>query len=152
MSRPDGFTWVEKPNLAAHARPGSLEHLIWLRKNGIQFVLTVTESPLRRDWVNDAGLLAMHIPVEDMEAPTQEQFDQALSALKRAKEQGFGASVHCAAGLGRTGTILAAWFVSEGFNAVDAIKRVRRLRPGSIETETQERAIADLARRLRAVS
>ena len=50
--------------------------------------------------------------------------------------------VHCGAGMGRTGTFLAAYLVSQGMTAHDAIAEVRRLRPGSIETPAQERAVA----------
>jgi atypical dual specificity phosphatase len=59
-----------------------------------------------------------------------------------------GVNVHCRAGKGRTGTVLAAYFVSKGMSAAEALQRVRELRPGSIETPEQEHAIADLARRL----
>ena len=57
-----------------------------------------------------------------------------------------GVAVHCAAGLGRTGTVLAAWFVTQGLSAQNAIARVRRLRPGSVETEEQERAVEEFAK------
>ena len=53
------------------------------------------------------------------------------------------------AGRGRTGTVLAAYFVSQGMPARDAVQHVRTLRPGSIETPEQERAVFELARRLR---
>jgi atypical dual specificity phosphatase len=56
-------------------------------------------------------------------------------------------AVHCGAGLGRTGVILACWFVSKNLSVKNAIARVRRLRPGSIETESQEEAVAEFARR-----
>ena len=150
MTRPDRFSWVERPLLAASARPEGPDELAWLRAQGIELLVTLSEEPLRRDWVNDAGLLALHVPVVDMEAPTQEQIDRCVSALTRARSQEIGAAVHCTAGLGRTGTILAAYFVHHGMSARDAIARVRELRPGSIETEDQEQAIFAYARRLAA--
>jgi atypical dual specificity phosphatase len=55
--------------------------------------------------------------------------------------------IHCAAGLGRTGTALAAYLVvSKGLSAEEAIKAVRRLRPGSIEP-IQEISIIEFQRR-----
>src|SRR5208282_3613802 len=108
---------------------------------------SLTEEPLRRQWVNDAGLLLVHLPVEDMEAPSQGQLERAISTIHRAHENRLGVAIHCRAGLGRTGVILACYFVTKGMNAKNAIARVRRLRPGSIETEEQSEAVAEFARR-----
>jgi atypical dual specificity phosphatase len=49
--------------------------------------------------------------------------------------------VHCGAGLGRTGTVVAAWLVRRGRSAREAIAEVRRVRPGSVETREQEEAV-----------
>jgi atypical dual specificity phosphatase len=147
MSQPHGFSWIDKPLLAAMARPDAAEELAWLRRQGIELVLSLTEDPLRRDWVNEAGLLCLHVPVVDMEAPTQEQLDQCLSAIARAHGRGMGVAVHCGAGLGRTGVVLACYFVTKDLNAKNAIARVRRLRPGSVETDEQADAVAEFARR-----
>jgi atypical dual specificity phosphatase len=145
MPAPDNFSWIDKPFLAAMARPGSAEELVWLRQQGIELLVSLTEEPPRRDWINDAGLFLVHVPVVDMEAPTQEELDECLTAIARAHERNMGVAVHCGAGLGRTGVILACWFVSKDLSAKNAIARVRRLRPGSIETEAQEEAVAEFA-------
>ncbi len=145
MSQPYGFTWIEKAVLAAMARPESLEEMQWLREHGVELLISLTEDPPRRDWLNEAGLLLFHVPVPDMEAPTQEQLVRCVSAIIRANERKMGVGVHCGAGLGRTGVVLACWFVSKGYSAANAIARVRRLRPGSIETDEQAGAIHEFA-------
>jgi atypical dual specificity phosphatase len=147
LSPPNGFSWIDRPHLAASARPGGPDELAWLRQRGVQLLLTLSEERIRRDWVDAAGLLVMHVPIIDMTAPTQDQLDQCISALARARTQGMGINVHCTAGLGRTGTILAAYFVAQGFTPTAAIARVRELRPGSIETIEQEEAVVEYARR-----
>jgi|SRR5215831_3278297 len=147
MSLPQGFSWIDKPRLAALARPESAEDLTWLRTQGIDVLVSLTEDPLRRDWVNEAGLLVVHEPVEDMEAPTQEQIERCVSAIDRGLDQNMGVAVHCTAGLGRTGVVLACHLVARGMSADNAIARVRRLRPGSIETEEQALAVEEFARR-----
>src|SRR5207245_401618 len=119
----------------------------WLRRHGIEVVISLTEDPLRRDWVNDTGILMVHEPVDDMEAPTQEQLDRCVSAIARAQERNMGVAVHCGAGLGRTGAVIAAYLVHRGRSARDAIAEVRRLRPGSIETDAQAAAVTEFARR-----
>src|SRR5262245_11696708 len=149
MGPPQGFSWIERPKLAALAKPGSLEDLQWLRQQGIQLLLSLTEDAPRRDWSNEAGLLVYHEPLEDMEPPTQEQLDRAVSAMKKALDHGMPVAVHCGAGLGRTGVVLAAYLVATGMTAANAIARVRRLRPHSIETDEQAEAVEWFARRQR---
>ena len=149
MAPPYGFTWVEKPLLAALARPSSPEDFAWLREQGVEVLLSLTEDRPRRDWADAAGLLVFHEPLEDMEAPTQEQLDRAVSAISRATTLNKGVAVHCGAGLGRTGVVLAAYLVAKGATAQNAIARVRRLRPGSIETDEQSAAVEHYARRKR---
>jgi atypical dual specificity phosphatase len=149
MSPPQGFSWVEKPLLAALARPSSPEDFAWLREQGIEVLLSLTEDRPRRDWADEAGLLVFHEPLEDMEAPSQDQLDRTVSAMARAVNQNKGVAVHCGAGLGRTGVVLAAYFVAKGASAQNAIGRIRRLRPGSVETDEQAEAIEHFARRKR---
>ena len=147
MGQPSGFSWIEKPLLAGMARPSSLDELQWLRRQGIELLVSLTEDPLRRDWVEEAGLLVFHAPMEDMEAPAQEQLDRCVSAIRKAMERQMGVGVHCGAGLGRTGVVLASYLVAKGHPPDNALARVRRLRPGSIETEEQADAVVEFARR-----
>jgi atypical dual specificity phosphatase len=150
MPPPHGFSWVEKPLLAGLARPSSPEDFRWLRAQGVEVLVSLTEDPPRRDWAEDAGLLVYHEPLEDMEPPTQDQIDRAVSAVLRATGRNMGVAVHCGAGLGRTGVILAAYFVAKGATAHNAVARIRKLRPGSIETDEQVEAVELYARRVRA--
>ena len=142
---PPEFSWVDKPRLAALALPDA-DDLLWLRRNGIDMVISLTEDPLPRRYVNEAGMMAIHLPVPDLEAPTSEQLQRAVETIARAGQSGMAVAVHCTAGKGRTGTILAAYFVDQGLSADAAIRRVRDLRRGSVETAEQEEAIAAFAR------
>jgi atypical dual specificity phosphatase len=149
MSAPYGFTWVEKPLLAALARPSELEDFTWLRGQGIEVLVSLTEDPPRKDWADAAGLLVFHEPLQDMEAPEQDQLERAVSAVLRATDRGMGVAVHCGAGLGRTGVVLAGYFVKKGLTASNAIAKVRKLRPGSVETPEQADSVEEFARRQR---
>jgi len=150
MPPPHGFSWIDKPLLAGLAHPESDEDLEWLRQNGVDVLLSLTEEPVRRDWVNNAGLLVVNEPMVDMEAPTQDQLDRCVLAIERANARKMGVAVHCGAGLGRTGVVLAAYLIHKGASARDAIARIRKLRPGSIETSEQAEAIAEFASRKKA--
>jgi atypical dual specificity phosphatase len=45
MSQPSGFTWIDKPLLAALAFPEDLEELVWLRQQGVEVLLSLSETP-----------------------------------------------------------------------------------------------------------
>jgi len=147
MPQPFGFSWVDKPLLAAMARPEGPGELKWLRQQGIEVLVSLTEDPLRRDWINEAGLLAVHVPMTDMEPPSQDELDRCMTAIAKAHFHQLGVAVHCGAGLGRTGVVLACVFVTRGLTAKNAIARIRRLRPGSIETEEQAEVVEAFAQR-----
>ncbi|MCE9531928.1 MAG: dual specificity protein phosphatase family protein [Planctomycetes bacterium] len=149
MTPPADFSWIDPPFLASSAMPYDAEELAWLRKEGIDILLSLTENPPSRRWIDEAGLMLVHVPVPDFEAPSPQQFDKCLTVIEQARTSSMGVNVHCLAGRGRTGTVLAAYHVSKGMSARDAINHVRSLRPGSIETPEQERAISELANRLR---
>jgi protein-tyrosine phosphatase len=46
--------------------------------------------------------------------------------------------VHCAHGKGRSGTLVATLFKTWGWTTDEAVKHVRKHRPGAIETLKQE--------------
>ena len=65
--------------------------------------------------------------------------NQMLPKLReRRRAQGEVLAVHCLAGIGRTGTVLAAWLVREGLTAVEALRRVRLIDAQYVQTAEQE--------------
>ncbi len=143
------FSWVLENELAGMGLPEPLrEDLEFLKDKGIDAIVSLTESPLRQSLIEEFGFEYHHIPVADFAAPSQEQVDEFVRLLGAAREAGKRVVVHCLAGRGRTGTMIGCYLVSLGRTASAAIKEVRRLRPGSIETRTQEAAIRAYARRL----
>ncbi len=130
------------------ASPQDPEDLEWLRQQGVEILISLTEEPPPHRWVEDAGLLIFHVPMVDMEPPTLEQLDRCISAIRKAHEGRRGVAVHCGAGLGRTGVVLACYFVAQGEKPDAAVARVRGLRPGSVETAEQLAVVSDFARHL----
>ncbi len=140
MQTPDGFSWIEKGRLGAMGRPNRSD-LQWLRAHGVDVLISLTEEPPPRRDIDEAGLMLVHVPVVDMTSPTSDDLEKCISTILKSHQSGLGVAVHCGAGLGRTGVILACYLVQTGMKPEEAIRKVRRLRPGSIETEDQESTI-----------
>jgi atypical dual specificity phosphatase len=141
------FYWVIENVLAGCSRPGAPrgnvdEDLANLRERGIGALLTLTETPLPPGALDRHGLRGLHLPVDDFHAPTTTQMLAALAFLDEARVAGTPVAVHCLAGQGRTGTILAAYLIRGGMTAEDAVAEIRGVCPGAIESPPQTAALA----------
>ena len=112
-----------------------------LKEHGIGVIVSLTMERLDPDLLAEWGFELRHIPIRDFAPPTQDQIDEFVAIVDDARESGKAVMAHCYAGMGRTGTMLAAYLVSAGADPVDAIAAVREMRPGSIETPEQEAAV-----------
>lgn len=138
--RPTNFSWLIEEKLAGSGMPTSFDEVDWILKQGIKSIVTMTENALPPQWVDDIGYL--HVPTPDFTAPDMEKIDLAVEFIHQNLTDNQAVMVHCAAGLGRAGTILACYFVKyKKFSAKEAITKIRKERPGSIQSETQELAI-----------
>ena len=117
----------------------------FLKGEGFEAIVSLTESSLSEVLIEKFGFSVKHIPVMDFEAPTLEQIEDFVVFAENARSEGKKLVVHCDAGIGRTGTILACYLVSKGYNAADAIEEVRTKRPGSLETIEQEEVVLKFA-------
>ncbi|MCS7142947.1 MAG: dual specificity protein phosphatase family protein [Aigarchaeota archaeon] len=143
VNRPPRFGWVSD-HLAGSGEPKSRRQMVWLRNQGISSVLSLTEDPLRKDLLDGLDIEYMHIPVRNHTKPTLDQLLSALEFIDRSIASKRRVLVHCAAGKGRTGTVLAAYMVHKnGLRPQEAIEHIRRLRPGSIE-RVQESSVYEL--------
>ncbi|XP_031565985.1 dual specificity protein phosphatase 23-like [Actinia tenebrosa] len=149
---PRNFSWLEEGKLAGLAYPSSKSDIQYLMSQGIQHLITLTESPLSStiDIDGFVNLKFSHIPVVDLTPPTLDQIKEFLKIVEQTNSKGEAVAVHCQYGKGRVGTMLACYLVeTKRLCAKDAIATVRSKRPGSIETVEQEKVIVKFAEYLK---
>ena len=147
---PANFSFVLPGKLAGMAKPPDdmkplLKTLKELEGVGIRAVVSLTENSPAPDAFRQAGFRHLHAPVRDFMPPSADQALDVILFVRSCWAEGRGVAIHCAAGYGRTGTMLACVLTSEGRSAREAIDEIRRLRPGSIETLGQESAVKAFA-------
>jgi len=135
------FGWVLQDELAGSQGPASIDDLAYLHAVGVRAVIRMEERTIAADSGNLVDLVDMFEPVEDFTPPTLDQNRRMVEFIDRQIADKRPVAVSCYAGIGRTGTVLACYLVHRGHSAENAIKEVRRLRPGSIQTPEQVAAV-----------
>ncbi len=147
---------VDRGQLAGLPGPAYMEwDFARLRKMGYSVVVSLECERLNTFEIADAGFEHRKICIPDFFPPTFDQIDEFVSFVDAKKAEGKKVLVHCYAGRGRTGTMLAAYLIHEGMLADAAIREVRDRAQraygtlvGVIEPE-QEETLRQYERRIR---
>ena len=138
--KPDNFSWIIEEKLAGSAIPTSKEEIDWIKQEGVKSIVTIREEPLEDEWIKDVNYL--HVHSNDMGIPEFSDLVNSVDFIHQRITNDEPVMVHCLAGLGRTGTILACYLIKyENTSADDAIQKVRNERHGSIQSFSQEEII-----------
>ena len=137
------FSWILPGSLAGAMGPTERRHLIYFERHDVTAIVRMEEATISAEpW----GFVELYEPVPDFGAPSVAQIDRIVNFVEQQIETWERPTViTCAAGIGRTGAILAAYLVNTGWDAQEAIDFIRQLRPGSIQTVAQEDAVRDYA-------
>jgi atypical dual specificity phosphatase len=88
------------------------------------------------------------IPVRDFSAPSMEGMKRYIEFVKGMIAQGKPVVTCCGAGIGRTGTMLATYLVSEGYHPKEALEELMSKRRYGVEATEQKEAIWKYARHI----
>jgi atypical dual specificity phosphatase len=139
--------WIDEPLILGGSNPttGQLEKLYQEGYRTIISLLDEREQSPNYD-IEEVGAMGFErysIPLKDFSVPMVNDFKAFLKAVHQAVGQG-KVLVHCQAGLGRTGTMAAAYWVNKGLSVNEAIKKIQKSNPNVIEDVDQENSLYEL--------
>ena len=138
--KPDNFSWLIDKKLAGSAIPTSKEEVTWLHEQGVKSIVTIREEPLDKNWIENMKYL--HVLSDDMGVPSFDDLVNSIEFIRERIRNNEPVLIHCLAGMGRTGTLLACYLIKyEKMSAENAIQHVREKRHGSIQSFVQEEMI-----------
>jgi len=138
---PRGFLWLYKGKLAGTPLPGVFFEqdydLKALQRVGITHLISTTLKPVSTNNLNEFGIEGKAFPIEDMGTPTLDQAIEICRYIEKVIFSGGIVAVHCRAGLGRTGTVLALYLIWKNNDAISALEKVRSIEPRWVQSELQ---------------
>jgi len=139
--------WIDEPVLLGGSNPTDRE-IGDLHKEGFRTIISLLDEDEQAPYydiirIRVKGFNRYSIPVADFTAPTRADFQKFLEVVAKSLKEG-KVLVHCQGGIGRTGTMGAAYWIKKGLSAREAIQKVRKSRPGAIEMPEQEESLFEL--------
>ena len=138
---PRGFLWLKNGKLAGTPKPGLLKDIDYdldgLIRVGVTHLVSLTEKEIDVAACNEKGIEVFRSPMPDMQAPSMTQAVDICQQITKLLADSCVVAVHCRAGLGRTGTVLAAQLIYEGDSAINALEKARNIEPRWVQSEAQ---------------
>ena len=146
---PRGFLWLLKGQVAGTPRPGIIneiyDDLSALKRVGITHLLTLTQTPPDVEKYLEYGIGNSWFPVPDMCPPSMDQAFDICQKMSRLLDNKEIIAVHCKAGLGRTGTVLAMYLIWNGTHSVESLEIVRNICPRWVQSDEQVQFLSEFA-------
>jgi len=146
---PSHFRWYAPGRLGGMGVPGLMDDvandLRALQQAGVRTLISLTETPFEHESLKELRIFVRHFAIDDMGVPSITKTASLCRDLARLLDRGERVVVHCRAGLGRTGTIIGAYWVWCGEQPQRAIERVRGICQRCIQNRAQEHFIERFA-------
>lgn len=125
QKEPFPIKWITEQIAIGYA-PRSHADIDAIKASGIKAVLNLCAECYDLHEIEYAAGLDVHwLPVTDEDAPDLDDANQAIAWMASILAQGEKVLVHCRYGIGRTGTILTAWLLKQGYRLEDALEMLR---------------------------
>lgn len=134
--------WPVAPGLAGGAGIGYgagvkvEEHVALWEEMGVSHILSLTAEPQipSNGWQRRLHPLPGMMPPRDFG-----EMEDLVGWVEQQRAGGGHVLVHCLAGRGRTGTVLAGWLMKHrGWSATQALNHLRQRQPAAVESPEQE--------------
>ncbi len=138
---PRGFLWLLKGKLAGTPLPGVFFEedydLKALQRVGITHLISTTLKPVSVEKLKPFNIQGKSFPIKDMETPTLDNAVEVCELIDHIIKNDGVVAVHCRAGLGRTGTVLALYLIWKNADAISALEKARAIEPRWVQSEQQ---------------
>jgi atypical dual specificity phosphatase len=86
---------------------------------------------------NSYGMRSIHFPIADMGVPPVSEAIYFCGVLENLIRSGAVVALHCRAGMGRTGTMMACQLVWRGNGEIEALEKTRNINPRWLQSRRQ---------------
>ncbi len=142
------FSWFEPRRIAAFKNPrraaSPRSAVEFLRRQGVNWLLCLDDRC--RSLPGEEWTETLHLHLPDGEGPAPPQAREMAAGVEGALAQGRVVGVHCAEGMGRTGTALALLLAARGLPPQEALAEAERRRhPHFLLTPRQRASVTAFA-------